>query len=235
MRQSKFWEDTVWPTQVEEWAASHDPSDQKNSHMSKSESRREMLQTLSEPHTDRVDTCMEMYDFEFDTNIQSIALSDPEIISAGIISAGFPGPLLPRCIQQPFTLWSFATSQDSKTKNWVQIPSYLGFYNLLYVFTSLWFFFRSRGYTFLSWWPKTSSSLKPWRIFGHLQLSPSTPNLTLRVNESLSWSNFFDRVSNIISSVGLSFLETLKPETPVFFHFPTYHSLLRGNINRNIF
>lgn len=100
--------------------------------------------------------------------IQCIALSDPRIISTGLSVL-----LLPRCIKQPFPLWSFATSQDSKPENWVQIPSYLGFYKpLLSLFTFSGFYLWSRATHSYLWGPKSTSYLKPGRIFDYLQLNP---------------------------------------------------------------
>lgn len=53
MRVSKLWEDTVWPKQGEKCAISYVPQwPEEQSHVSKPQQQREMLQTLSEPYTE---------------------------------------------------------------------------------------------------------------------------------------------------------------------------------------
>lgn len=60
MRMNNLWEDTVWLKQTEKRAASYAPQwPEEQSHVSKPQQQREMLQTLSESHTEWLhDPCM---------------------------------------------------------------------------------------------------------------------------------------------------------------------------------
>lgn len=129
-------------------------------------------------------------------NIHSVALNDPETISTGLSV-----PLLSRFSKQPFPLSSFSKTLRLKIR--CRSLSILGSTNLSYLFTSSGFYLRNRS-THPLCDPQITSSLKPGRIFGYVQLSPTSPSLALSIEESLSLSNVFDRATNVISLVGLS-------------------------------
>lgn len=162
---------------------------------------------------DRVNTWTRTCDFELDTNIHFLALSDPGVVSTGVLSLGLPGPLLPRCIQRPFTLWSFATSRLS---NW-----------------------KLGADPFLSWFPQPLRSFHLFRILFHIPLS-ATQNQQLLETLGSVWLppgephlppiffkrwitfpiKFSVRAPHIISSVWLRFFGNTKARgSNLFFTF----------------
>lgn len=139
------------------------------------------------------------------------------------------GPFCPDA-SSSHSLFEALLHPDSQTENWVQIPSCLGFLNLSDLFTYSGFYF-----TFLSRQPKTSSSLKPWRVFGYLQLSPTYPQSCFKRRITFP-IKFSVRAPNIISSVWLRFFGNTKArDSDLFFLLSNLSHSPKGKYQYEIF
>lgn len=111
---------------------------------------------------------MKTCDFESDTDIHFIALSDPVITST---ESSPLDSLSPFC---PNTSSSHSLFEALLHFSLLQLKIGCRSLPVLASTTSL-FTYSGFYFTFLSRRPKTNSSLKPWGIFGYLQLSPTYP------------------------------------------------------------